>query len=59
VQAVALLKQMPPTVGEWQGTRLPDLEDREVRLAGFAGYVLRRYQRPDGAAVSVLLTAPR
>jgi hypothetical protein len=58
-QAVARLDLMPLTVGNWRGTESRKLKDREIQLAGFAGYVQRRYERPDGATVSVLLACGR
>jgi EpsI family protein len=59
VRAVARLERMPATVGDWRGTDLKKLQERAVRLAGFDGYVQRRYERADGAAVTVLLACGR
>jgi hypothetical protein len=57
-QALARLGRVPLTVGEWRGQELK-LKAREVEQAGFAGYLLRRYQRHDGSAVTVLLACGR
>jgi hypothetical protein len=58
-QAVARLDLLPSAVGEWQGTTGKQLTDREIQLAGFAGYVRRSYKRSDNLTVSVLLACGR
>ena len=57
-QAVARLRNVPLQVGEWRGQALT-LRPREAEQAGFAGHLLRRYERPDGASVTVMLACGR
>jgi Protein of unknown function (DUF3485) len=53
-EAVAKLQAVPIKVGDWQAEN-KELETRIVKQAGYAGYLLRTYRRPDGAAVNVML----
>jgi hypothetical protein len=47
-------------VGEWKGKDLPDLSDEEIRRAGIAGCLLRRYDNPrSGAALTFFLVCGR
>jgi hypothetical protein len=54
--ATARLEQIPMVIGDWQGQPGKALEDREVQLAGFSGYVARSYHhRINGNSFTVLL----
>src|SRR5262245_49482010 len=57
-QAVGRLERVPLAVGSWRG-EVQALPARHAEAAGFAGHLLRRYERPDGGAVTVMLAAGR
>jgi hypothetical protein len=53
--AVPRPNRIPLTIGDWEGTS-SELDARERKSAGIAGYALRHYvNRRDGSAVQVLL----
>jgi hypothetical protein len=54
-EAVSRLQRVPLTFGDWRGEER-ELEARITKQAGFAGYLLRRYEnRQTGTVVNVLL----
>lgn len=56
---VAELKNVPQTIGDWEGTDDP-LDPRVAQEAGIVGYVSRDYRnRRTGSAVSLLLVCGR
>jgi Protein of unknown function (DUF3485) len=57
--AAEKIKQLPPTIGDWQGGEDQQLDDKVVRLAGFSGYVARQYTNRSGVQVNLLLACGR
>lgn len=54
----ARLKQIPLTIGDWQG-QPSGLDARMVARAELAGYLMRRYENPRGEVVTALLVVGR
>ena len=52
--AVARLERVPTVIAGWR-SEPRELTPREKEIAGFAGYLLRRYESPGGQELRVLL----
>jgi hypothetical protein len=52
--AVARLDRLPEVIAGWR-SQAKQLAPREQEIAGFDGYVLRRYESPGGQQLSVLV----
>jgi hypothetical protein len=58
-QAAERLEHVSMSIGEWHG-QSRELGARQAQQAGFAGYWLRRYERPtDGMVIQVMLACGR
>jgi hypothetical protein len=54
------LNNVPLLLPDWKGTKLPDLDEAQIRKAGIVSYLLRRYENAQtGQALQVLLVCGR
>src|SRR5437016_2756938 len=57
-RAAARLDRIPNAIGDWRG-KPEQLGEKEVEMAGYTNYVLRRYESPGGHTVTVLIGCGR